>query len=422
MKVVKVLWVDSCNSNINWTVAEDIEAKPMYIDSFGVVIKDTDEFLVIAQNYGNNPEQYSNITTIPKGCIKEVFTIHEDNMYEKEQNSIDMVEPKFKVGDWITNGIETVQITGYDIDYGYQVDYKGNLLHRDTDIIEKEYHFWSIEDAKPGDVLTFKNNICGIIICKYTTYYNTRSYCRLVSGNFINKEESGWDSTLLVPATKEQRDQLENAMTDAGWEFDFEKKELKEIEQKPIIDGILTATNYDKMFKNYNVHKFNVGNWYVNQGKTYHLLSIDSGYWTIEDTDGNKYSPCLPPHESESHLWGIQDAKPGDVLVTGNAPFLYSGHEDDGYGIVCFSYGGISSNRDEFIINTNPGNRWCDVEFVKPATKEQHELLFQKTHEAGYIFDFERKEFKEFNPDDLIEESYQQQADDLIDAVTEKSA
>jgi len=85
MKIVKVLWIDSCNSNMNWTVAEDIEVEPIYINSFGVVVKDTDEFLAIAQNYGNDPEQYSNITTIPKGCIKEVFVIHKDNKYENAQ-------------------------------------------------------------------------------------------------------------------------------------------------------------------------------------------------------------------------------------------------------------------------------------------------------------------------------------------------
>lgn len=70
-----------------------------------------------------------------------------------EQKSTDRREPKFKVGDWVTNGIETVQITGYDIDYGYQVDYKDKLQHRDTDIIEKEYHLWTIQDVKPDDVL-----------------------------------------------------------------------------------------------------------------------------------------------------------------------------------------------------------------------------------------------------------------------------
>ena len=411
MKVVKVLWVDSCNSNINWTVAEDIEAKPMYIDSFGVVIKDTDEFLVIAQNYGNNPEQYSNITTIPNGCIKEVFTIQEDNMYEKEQNSIDMVGPKFKVGDWIVNNISKDVFLIKSINNGYCTleDINGNIIYPCLPPCESESHLWSIEDSKDGDVLVssknqpFIHNGCRDKSC-------LGAYCGInVNNEFkISDNSNSWIKYNWTfnkgtkPATKEQRDQLEKAMADAGWEFDFEKKELKEIvdkeqikkylqdnsfrrmfEQKPIIDGILTATNYDKMFQNCKVHKFNVGDWYVNQGKTYHLLSIDSGYWTIEDTDGNKYSPCLPPHESESHLWSIQDAKPGDVLVTGNAPFLYSGHDDNGYGIVCFSYGGISSNRDEFIINTNPENPWCDVKFVKPAPKERRELLFQKMHEAG---------------------------------------
>ena len=36
------------------------------------------------------------------------------------------------------------------------------------------------------------------------------------------------------PATKEQRDTLIKAMADAGYAFDFEKKELKKIEQKPV--------------------------------------------------------------------------------------------------------------------------------------------------------------------------------------------
>lgn len=101
------------------------------------------------------------------------------NWLEKqgEQNHADKIEPKFKVGDWITNGIETVQITGYDIDYGYQVDYKGKLQHRDTDIIEKEYHLWTTQDVKPDDVLV------------------------------VN-----WDN---------------------GYKLDVEKKELKKIEQNP---------------------------------------------------------------------------------------------------------------------------------------------------------------------------------------------
>ena len=51
------------------------------------------------------------------------------------------------------------------------------------------------------------------------------------------------------PATKEQRDQLKKAMTDAGYTFDFDKKELKEIEDEEYndedygIDGLWHAKN-----------------------------------------------------------------------------------------------------------------------------------------------------------------------------------
>lgn len=100
MKVVKILWIDSCNSNMNWTIVEDIECSPMFIETFGVVVKDADEFIAVAQNYGNDPEQYSNITTIPKGCIKEIFGLHEDIATESisqdnlEKENTELVEQK----------------------------------------------------------------------------------------------------------------------------------------------------------------------------------------------------------------------------------------------------------------------------------------------------------------------------------------
>jgi hypothetical protein len=98
--------------------------------------------------------------------------------------------------------------------------------------VDEHYHIWTIEDAIDGDVLAFKNN-SGIIICKSPTNYDTRSYCRLIYDNFINKEESGWDSTLLVPATKEQRDTFFAKMKEAGYVWDSHKKELRKVEQNP---------------------------------------------------------------------------------------------------------------------------------------------------------------------------------------------
>jgi hypothetical protein len=76
MRVVKVEWIDSCTSDINWVLLEDInEVEPINITTYGTVIKETDEYIVIAQNYGSNPEQVCNITSIPKGCIKNIIEL-----------------------------------------------------------------------------------------------------------------------------------------------------------------------------------------------------------------------------------------------------------------------------------------------------------------------------------------------------------
>lgn len=142
------------------------------------------------------------------------------------------VKPKFNVGEWITNSIETVQITGYDIDYGYQVDYKGNLQHRDTDIIEKEYHLWTIADAMDGDVLT---NGKMVVIFKHFEEPSYRqhivAYIGLDRGGDIQITDDTWRLGIdkAKPATKEQRDLLFQKMKEVGYEWDSEKKELVKI-------------------------------------------------------------------------------------------------------------------------------------------------------------------------------------------------
>ena len=127
------------------------------------------------------------------------------------------MEGKFKKGDWITTDKQYVtQIASVEED-GYCTIYQGFIPFED----EKYWYLWSIQDAKDGDVLAFKNNIGDIIICKSPTNYDTGSYCRLVrlvSDKLINKEESGWDSALLVPATEEQRSLLFRKMNEAGYE------------------------------------------------------------------------------------------------------------------------------------------------------------------------------------------------------------
>jgi hypothetical protein len=151
---------------------------------------------------------------------------------DKEKKNLKYVDSKFKVGDWITNGNSILHIT--NMDYGF---YQFEDSYDAISIIDEKYRLWTIDDAKDGDVLAFKNNIGGIIICKSPTNYDTRSYCRLVNDNFISKEESGWDSKLLVPATKQQRDLLFAKMKEECYTWNDEKKTVKEIEQN--VDNII---------------------------------------------------------------------------------------------------------------------------------------------------------------------------------------
>lgn len=168
--------------------------------------------------------------------VDELYKLQEK---QGKQKPADKAQPKFKVGDWITNSIETVQITGYDIDYGYQVNYKCKLQHRDTDIIEKEYHLWTIQDAKDGDVLV--DNYAIIIFRKIgnhvlddvVDFYICYSFEKGIIIQRHNLHCGFIDSVFFKPATKEQSDMFFQKMHEAGYEWDFEVKELNKIEKKP---------------------------------------------------------------------------------------------------------------------------------------------------------------------------------------------
>lgn len=81
MKVVKVEWIDSCASNHEWMLTEDMKAwddvKPISISTWGVLVQEDANYIVVAQNYGTDPEQVCNLMSIPKGCIVNMTYIEE---------------------------------------------------------------------------------------------------------------------------------------------------------------------------------------------------------------------------------------------------------------------------------------------------------------------------------------------------------
>ena len=167
---------------------------------------------------------------------KDWYVSKVDGKIHNIYHSVDRVEPKFKVGDFIANDYcrgKIIKITddAYLLDTGQGIPFS----------CEHNVHLWTIQDAEGGDVLICKGNIKnsnGIKyerICLFNNLDNA-FFTLTKTSNFV--EEYGIDVNIdypdnTVPATKEQKEILFMAMKAAGYEFDFEKKELKKIEQKP---------------------------------------------------------------------------------------------------------------------------------------------------------------------------------------------
>lgn len=161
-----------------------------------------------------------------------------------EQKPADEVEPKFHKGEWIIHqGTDNIYQVVALIDNQYQLKYGDNYTVQKCDDVDRCARLWNItKDAKDGDVLIDKSGSreCPFIF-KETKPSDIKTdilnpltvlgYCGIGGAGFT--KGSGWGDTancIYYPATKEQRDTLMKAMADAGWEFDFEKKELKKID------------------------------------------------------------------------------------------------------------------------------------------------------------------------------------------------
>ena len=136
--------------------------------------------------------------------------------------------------------------------------------------------------------------------------------------------------------------------------------------------------------------KFKVGDWISGYYRYYKVLSLNNDGYMVEDVDGDKIN-ILFENEKFHHLFTIADAKDGDVLVSAsNQPFIYEG-EYNSFSVG--AYCGIDCIGEYFIVSQEKC-RWTVKNGVKPATKEQRDTLLKAMTDAGYTFDFEKKELK----------------------------
>lgn len=152
--------------------------------------------------------------------------------------------PKFKVGDWVVNHVGNIrQIIDIKENCYYYIrlecsDTIENPWHSPIDYVDEQWHEWSIEDAKPGDVLVNGSNI---FIFHFINGTRLMGCCHvnIDDGRFyddLGKYECFClIDAIVTPATNEQRDLLFAKMNEAGYMWDDEKKELKKSSKNPLI-------------------------------------------------------------------------------------------------------------------------------------------------------------------------------------------
>ena len=201
-----------------------------------------------------------------KGCIN----CEDGNMKETlAQKLVDKVESKFKVGDFIKHNkaniickVISVNSSSY---YVENVETSGKIELFNA---EQNFHLWTIQDAKDGDVLNA--NGAPFIYKKHDkdcVYF----YCGVnLAGEFVEANEfDTWSKNNKVyPATKEQHDFLFKKMKEAEYTFNFEKKELKKI-VVPIFnigDTIIKKHNSDiNKFGSFKITDISGGKYWYNK-------------------------------------------------------------------------------------------------------------------------------------------------------------
>lgn len=76
MEAVKIEWLDICSGTPNWACLDGLEVGPLKCESVGWLIKETDEYICIAQNYNPEENLVADTMTFPKAIVTKVSRLN----------------------------------------------------------------------------------------------------------------------------------------------------------------------------------------------------------------------------------------------------------------------------------------------------------------------------------------------------------
>lgn len=142
------------------------------------------------------------------------------------------------------------------------------------------------------------------------------------------------------------------------------------------------------------VSKFNIGDWIVKKDG----ISFYNGMRAVQITNIDGWGRCWFDYSTristkEIRLWTLKDARDGDVLVDNKRPFIFKGFLDISNPNHLVAYCGINTLGS--FISGSGSNWWTNnKDDVKPATKEERELLYREMEKDGYEWNKITKELK----------------------------
>ena len=162
-----------------------------------------------------------------------LFDAIKENGYKwnAETKTLEITRLNFKVGDWIIRNnkytgipVKVIEFNGY-----YSCELNGEVVNFTRNDVHNNFHLWTIDDAKDGDVLVDKDNNIGIFQKFEGIYWYSYIYLGC-DGNLRGFNIGGsHKQTDVHPATKEQRDLLFQKIKEKGYEWNDKTKILERL-------------------------------------------------------------------------------------------------------------------------------------------------------------------------------------------------
>jgi len=138
-----------------------------------------------------------------------------------------------------------------------------------------------------------------------------------------------------------------------------------------------------------------IGDWVVYKGKPHIVYAKNGDIFYLRQNEDGCLRNTLPA--DALHLWTLDDAKDGDILMSTTSIFVYAGidtkQEFGGGSDAIKFYMHLNCGTDLKIKNGIGVGAKNDNE-CRPATKEERELLFLQLAVHGYEWDAKKKELK----------------------------